>query len=195
MTGKKRLISKWVCGIADLDGLREGMESLREGIKQVTEEMASIKEKMKEGFIADSPFFITSKQSLDKFSSVKFFQVINPLSHTNVSNWDFQLFCDSDNDSPLGCPIQFGQSDACHTDGLIKKFRLRDCILACRGVEDEKDLVGCTWTLSADDSFYFLQLFHQVDFSVEPSCGINEDKISVSSLGSMDGVEGDGRGI
>jgi hypothetical protein len=67
---------------------------------------------------------ILLKQGLDEFRGVEFFQVIDSFSHANVSDWNFKLFCDSDNDSSLGCSIQFGKSDACHAHGLAEEFCL-----------------------------------------------------------------------
>ena len=94
------------------------------------------------------------KQSLDKFRGVKFLQVIDPFSHADVSDRNLQLFRDSDYDPSLGCPIQFGEGDACHPNGLVEEFRLRDCILTGCGVKDEEDLMRRPGAFSPDNPFH-----------------------------------------
>jgi len=72
---------------------------------------------------------------------------------------------------------------------LIEEFCLGDCILACRGVEGRGGSHGGPQDIPPDDPFDFLKFFHEIDFGVKPSRCIDEDKIHLSGLCSMDGVE------
>ena len=96
---------------------------------------------------------------------------------------------------PLAVPSNLVRTIPVTPTGFVEEFCLRDGILTSGGVEDKKNLVRGPRAFSPDNPFHLLQLFHEIDFGVEPPGRINEDKIDISRLGSMDGVEGHGRGI
>lgn len=77
----------------------------------------------------------------------------------------------------------------------MEGFGLVDAVLAHRGVHDQPNLARLARLGFADGPFDLFELLHQVVLGVEPSGGVDEEKVVAPGLSGLGGVVGEGGGV
>ena len=133
-----------------------------------------------------------AEKCLDEFFRVEFGDVIGFFTEADEFYGDVELVFNGNNDTASSGAVELGQEYTSDVDCFGEQFCLRNSVLACCSVEDEKDLIRCAGDFSGHDIPNFCQLPHQVLFCVQSAGCVEDEKVGVSSGGSFAGIEGNG---
>ena len=98
-------------------------------------------------------------------------------------------------DTALGSAVEFGNDQTGEPDGFVENLRLFEGVLACGGIDHEEYFMRRKWGMPTDHTDDLFQLIHEIYFVVQPSGGIEQEHIDVSSGRGFECIEGDRRRV
>jgi len=129
------------------------------------------------------------KECFNEGIGVEFGDVCGFLTEADEFYRYIKLVFDGDNDSAASGAVELGQEYPRNVYRFGEHLCLSDCVLACRGIENEQHLIGRAGYFSGYDVADFCQLPHQVRLRMQsPGCVENQD-VGGSCCGGLTGIE------